>query len=87
MFDQVGLKVQKHQSRSQMRILLKNGCEISRCLVCDRWSNDESDSVIVLIVIAVTVVPLVVNDHIVQDNVSTHDQPKSALRIRPVRNG
>jgi hypothetical protein len=69
-----------------MRILLKNGCETSRCLVCDRWSNDESDSVIVRIVVTVTAVPLVVNDHIVQDNVSTYDQLKSALRIRPVRN-
>jgi hypothetical protein len=72
MFNQVRLKVQKHQSRNQMRLPLKNGCETSRCLVCDRWSNDESDSVIVLIVV---VVRLVVDDHVVQHNANTHDQP------------
>jgi hypothetical protein len=53
MLDQVGLKVQKHQFRSQMCLTFKNGCETSWCLVGDRWSNDESDSVIVLIVDAV----------------------------------
>jgi hypothetical protein len=63
---------------------LKNDCETSRCLVGDRCSNDESDSVIVLITVDV---PLVVNDHIVQDNASTHDQPESALRVRPAKDG
>jgi hypothetical protein len=67
-----------------MRLPLKNACETSRCLIVDRWSNDGSDSVIVLIV---AVVSLIVNDHVVQDDVSTHDQPESALRVRPVRNG
>jgi hypothetical protein len=82
MLDQVGLKVQKYQSRSQMRLPLKNGCETSQCLICDRWSNDGSDSVIVVIVAAVS---FVVDDHIVQDSANTHDQIKSALRVRPVR--
>jgi hypothetical protein len=45
-----------------MRIPLKNGCETSRCLVYDMWSNDGSDSVIVVIVIAVS---LIVDDHVV----------------------
>jgi hypothetical protein len=71
--NQVGLKVQKHQSKSQMCLPLKNACESSRCLIVDRWSNDESDTVIVLIVIAVS---LIVDDHVVQDNASTHNQPK-----------
>jgi hypothetical protein len=82
MLDQVGLKVQKHQSRSQMHLPLKNGCETSRCLVDDRWSNDGSDSVIVVIIAAVS---LVVDDHVVQDDASTHDQIKSVLRVRPTR--
>jgi hypothetical protein len=82
MLDQVGLKVRKHQSRSQMRLPLKNDCETSRCLVGDRWSNDESDSVIVVIVVAVS---LIVNDHVMQDDASTHDQIKNALRVRPIR--
>jgi hypothetical protein len=59
-----------------MRIPLNDACETSRCLIVDRWSNDESDNVIVLIIV---VVSLVVDDHVVQDNVSTHDQPRSAL--------
>jgi hypothetical protein len=42
-----------------MRLPLKNGCETSRCLVGDRWSNDGSDSVIVLIVV---IIPLVIDD-------------------------
>jgi hypothetical protein len=84
MLDQIGLKVQKQQSRSQIRLPLKNGCETSRCLIGDRCSNDGSDCVIVLIV---AVVLLVVDDHIMQDNVSTHNQPESALRVRPVRDG
>jgi hypothetical protein len=53
-----------------MRLPLKNGCKTSRCLEDDRWSNDGSDSVIVVIVV---VVSLVVDDHIVQDDISTHD--------------
>jgi hypothetical protein len=84
MLDQVGLKVQKHQSRSQMCLPLKNGCETSRCLVGDRWSNDGSDSVIVVIVATVS---LIVDDHIMQDDVSMYDQIKNALRVRPVRDG
>jgi hypothetical protein len=84
MLDQVRLKVQKHQSSSQMHLPLKDACETSRCLVVDKWSNDESDSVIVLIVDAVS---LVVNDHVVQENASTHDQPKSALRVRSAGDG
>jgi hypothetical protein len=67
-----------------MRLPLKNGCETSRCLVGDRWSNNGSDSVMVVIVDAVS---LVVDDHIVQDNASTHDQIESALRVRPIRDG
>jgi hypothetical protein len=62
MIDQVGLKVQKYQSRSQMCVPLKNGCETSRCLVCDRWSKDRSDSMIVVIVV---VVSLIVDEHVV----------------------
>jgi hypothetical protein len=67
-----------------MRLPLKNGCETSQCLIGDRWSNDGSDSVIVLIVV---IISLVVDDHVVQDNASTHDQPESALRIRSARDG
>jgi hypothetical protein len=84
MLEQVGLNVQKYQSRSQMRLPLKNGCETSRCLVGDRWSNNESDSVIVVIVAAAS---LIVDDHVVQDDASTHDQSESALRVRLVRDG
>jgi hypothetical protein len=84
MLDQVGLKVQKYQFRSQMCIPLKNGYETSRCLIGDRWSNDGSDSVIVVIVAAVS---LVVNDHVVQDDASTHDQIESTLRVRSIRDG
>jgi hypothetical protein len=62
MFDQVGLKVQKYQSKSQICIHLNNNCETSQCIVGDRWSNDRSDSVIVSIV---TVVYLVIDDHVV----------------------
>jgi hypothetical protein len=61
-----------------MRLHLKNGCETSQCLIDDRWSNDGSDSVIVLIV-------AIIDDHVVQDNASMHNQPESALRIRPIR--
>jgi hypothetical protein len=84
MLDQVGLKFQKHQSRSQIHLPLKNDCETSRCVVCDKWSNDESDSVIVFIVAAVY---LIIDDHVVQDDVSSYDQIESALRVRPVKDG
>jgi hypothetical protein len=62
MLDQVGLKVQKYQFRSQICLRLKNDCETSRCLIGDKWNNNGSDSVIVLIVAAIT---LVIDDHIV----------------------
>jgi hypothetical protein len=84
MLDQVELKIQKYQSRSHTRLPLKNSCETNQCLISDRWSNDESNSVIVIIV---AVVSLIVDDHIVQDNVSTHDQIESVLKVRPVRDG
>jgi hypothetical protein len=84
MLDQVGLKVQKHQSRSQIRFPLKNACETSRCFIVNRWSNDGSDSVKVIIV---SIVTLVVDDHVVQDDASMHDQPENALRIRLTRDG
>jgi hypothetical protein len=83
LLNQVVLKVQKHQSKSQMRPPLKNDCETSRCLVGDRWSNDESGSVIVVIV---SVISLVIDDHVIQDDANTHDQIESALRITPGRN-
>jgi hypothetical protein len=79
MLDQV-----RHQSRSQMRLPLKNDCETSRCLIGDRWSNDGSDSVIVVIV---AVVSLIINNHVIQDDASMHDQIKSALRVRPTKDG
>jgi hypothetical protein len=82
MLDQVGLKVQKHQSISQIHLPLKNGCETSRRLVGDRWSNDGSDSVIIVIVAAVS---LIVDDHVMQDDASTHNQIENALRVRSVR--
>jgi hypothetical protein len=65
-----------------MHLLLKNDCETSQYLIGDKWSNDESDSVIVVIVATVS---LVIDDHIVQDNASTYDQIESALRVRPSR--
>jgi hypothetical protein len=65
-----------------MCLPLKNDCETSRCLKSDRWSNDRSDSVVVVIVV---VVSLIVDDHILQDDVSMHDQIENALRIRPAR--
>jgi hypothetical protein len=63
---------------------MKDACETSRCLIVDRWSNDGSDSVIVLIEGAIS---LIVDDHVVQDNASTHDQSKSSLRIRLAGDG
>jgi hypothetical protein len=65
-----------------MHLPLKNGCETSQYLAGDKWSNDGSDSVIVVIVATVS---LVVDDHIMQDNASTYDQIESALRVRPSR--
>jgi hypothetical protein len=56
------IECSKTSIKSQMRIPLKNACETSRCLVVDRWSNNESNSVIVLIV---AVISLVVDDHVV----------------------
>jgi hypothetical protein len=82
MLDQVGLKVQKHQSRSQIHFHLKNACETSRCLIVNRWSNSESDSVIVVII---AVVSLIIDDHVVQDDAITYNQPESALRVRSGR--
>jgi hypothetical protein len=67
-----------------MCLPLKNGCETSRCLIGDRWSNDESDNVIVLIIAAVS---LIIDDHIVQHNAGTHDHPESAHRVRLGRDG
>jgi hypothetical protein len=67
-----------------MCLPLKNGCETSRCLIGDRWNNDESDNVIVLIIAAVS---LIIDDHIVQHNAGTHDQPESAHRVRLGRDG
>jgi hypothetical protein len=61
MLDQIGLKVQKYQYISQMHISLKNDCETNQCLIGDRWGNDGSDSVIVVIV---AVVSLIVDNHI-----------------------
>jgi hypothetical protein len=84
MLDQVGLKVRKHHSRSQIHLPLKNAFETSRCLIVDRWSNDGSDSVIILIVVAVS---LIIDDHIVQDDANMHDQPESALRVKPIKDG
>jgi hypothetical protein len=84
MLNHVGLEVQKHQSRSQMRLPLKNGCETSWCLIGDRWSNVGSDSVTVFIVVAIS---LVIDDHVVQDDASTLNQIESALRVRLARDG
>jgi hypothetical protein len=84
MLDQVGLKVRKHQSWCQSRLPMKDACETSRCFIVDRWSNDGSNSVIVLIEGAIS---LIVDDHVVQDNASTHDQSKSSLKIRPAGDG
>jgi hypothetical protein len=55
-----------------MHLPLKNAYETSWCLVVDRWSNDESDSVIVLIV---AVISLIITDHVVQ-------APMINLRVR-----
>jgi hypothetical protein len=67
-----------------MCIPLKNGCETSRCLVGDRWSNNGSDRVIVVIVVTIS---LIVDDHVVQDDSSTYDQTESTLRVRLIRDG
>jgi hypothetical protein len=62
MLDQVGLNVQKYQFRSQMYLTFNNGCETSRCLIGDRWSNVINDSVIVVIVVTV---PLIIDNYVV----------------------
>jgi hypothetical protein len=62
MLNQVGLKVQKYQSISQMCLPLKNAYETNWCLVIDRLSKNESDNMIVLIV---AVVSLIVDDYVV----------------------
>jgi hypothetical protein len=67
-----------------MHFPLKNACETSRFLIVDRWSKDESDSVIVLIVV---VISLIVDDHVIQDDASMHNQAESALRVRLARDG
>jgi hypothetical protein len=67
-----------------MCLPLKNAYETSRCLVVDMWSNDRNDSVIVAIVV---VVSLVIDGHVIQDNVTTYDQSENALRVRPIRDG
>jgi hypothetical protein len=67
-----------------MRLHLKDACEASWCLIVDRWSNDGSDCVIVLVIVTVS---LLIDDHVVQDNASTHDQSKNALRVRPIVDG
>jgi hypothetical protein len=36
-----------------------------------------------VIVVIIAVISLIVDDHVVQDDVSTHDQIESALRVRP----
>jgi hypothetical protein len=53
-----------------MRLPLKNSCETNRCLVNDRWSNNGSDSVIVVIVVTIS---FIIDDHVVQDDASTYD--------------
>jgi hypothetical protein len=60
MLDQIGLKIQNHQSRSQICFPLKNAYESSRCLVVDRWSNDENNGVIFLIVAVISLIIKVV---------------------------
>jgi hypothetical protein len=80
--NQVRLKVWKYQSVTQMRFPLKDACETSGCLIVDRWSNDGSDRVIVPIIVTIS---LIVDDHVVQDNISIYDQHKSVLRVRPNR--
>jgi hypothetical protein len=64
------------------QVRLKNGCETSRYLIDDRWSNNGS-----VIVIIVAVVSLIVVDHVVQDDASTHDQIENELRVRSIRDG
>jgi hypothetical protein len=67
-----------------MCLTFKNGCETSRCLVGDRWNNDENDIVIVVIVADIF---LIVDDYVVQDDTSTHDQIENVLRVSLVRDG
>jgi hypothetical protein len=49
-----------------------------------KWSNDRSDGVIFVIVATIS---LIVDGHVVQDDVSPYDQSDSALRVRSVRDG
>jgi hypothetical protein len=71
MLNQIGLKVKNINSEIKYTsIHLKNDCEISRCLICEKWNNNKSDNVIVLIIV---IVSLIVDDHIVQGNTNTHD--------------
>jgi hypothetical protein len=67
-----------------MRLPLKNSCETSRCLVGDMCSNDGNDSVKrKMMIFIVAAVSLIVDDHVVQDDTSKHDQIESVLRVRP----
>jgi hypothetical protein len=38
-----------------------------------------------VIVVIVAAVSLIIDDHVVQDNASTYNQPESALRVRSAR--
>jgi hypothetical protein len=38
-----------------------------------------------VIVVIVSVVSLIIDDHIVQDDANTHDQIENALKVRPAR--
>jgi hypothetical protein len=38
-----------------------------------------------VIVLIIIIVSLIINDHVVQDNISIYDQSESTLRVRPVR--
>jgi hypothetical protein len=40
-----------------------------------------------VIVVIVSAISLIIDDHIVQDNVSMHDQSESVLRVRSARDG
>jgi hypothetical protein len=40
-----------------------------------------------VIVAIVDAVSLIVDDHVIQDNASTHDKIESVLRVRPTRDG
>jgi hypothetical protein len=38
-----------------------------------------------VIVIIIAIVSLIADDHIMHDDVSTHDQSESVLRVRPIK--